>query len=96
MENNNNQPARIKFNFAETFAPREIVLIQGESPAVHYAWLNDTRIARITGTFGKSLFTIKMDTGITLSNKYETRQEAGEAALQFFKDNFYLAYLDAK
>lgn len=93
MENNTTQPARIKLDIAAMFAPREVILIQGESPAIHYAWRNDTRIARITGNAGKSLFTVTMDCGITLSNKYETRNEAGDAALKFYKDNFYLEFI---
>lgn len=95
METNNNTSNRVTFNFAEVFAPREVIVVQGESPAVHYAWRNNTRIARITGNHRKSLFTVNMECGITLVNKYETRNEAAEAALKFYKDNFYLDYINA-
>lgn len=94
MEINTTSTA-VKFNFSEVFAEREYTYHQGESPAVHYASVNDTRIARITGIEGKSLFTVKMDCGITLANKFDNRSEAAEAAFNFYKDNFYLDYINA-
>lgn len=62
---------------------------QGESPTVFNIWNGAEKIARITGT-NKSQYTVHMNCGITLSNKYDTHLDAIEAAGKFFFDNFYL------
>ena len=67
---------------------------QGESPAISQMWNGADKIARITGVHGKSKFTVHMECGITLVNKYDTKQEALKAAAQFYFDNFYLDIIE--
>jgi len=93
--NTNTTSTRVQFNLPAFDEPTEYTYTQGESPAVHYAWTKNTRIARITGKEGKSLFTVNMDCGITLANKFDNRSEAAEAAFNFYKDNFYLDFINA-
>ena len=85
---------RITLNLEEMFSKSEYTYSQGESPSVFYVNCNNTRIARITGRENKG-FTIKMTCGITLANKYTTTTDASAAAFRFYKDNFYLDYINA-
>jgi hypothetical protein len=89
---NNNK--RITLNIEEMFSKSEYTFSQGESPSVFYVNCNNTRIARVTGRQNKG-FTIKMTCGITLTNKYTTTIGAAEAAFKFYKDNFYLDFINA-
>ena len=90
METNNNN--RVILNLDEMFSNSKYTYSQGESPAVFYVNCNNTRIARITG---RKNLTVAMTCGITLNQKHATITEASEAAFRFYKDNFYLEFINA-